>query len=134
MPEQADTNVHGGYERTDVRIAPLIWLGLTVFLGSVAVFVVLWLLLVVLERQAERADPQKSPLAQTDRQPPLPRLQKSPVEDLQALNARDEAILTSYGWADEERQAVRIPVSRAMELAVERGLPRPIPPDSRTGE
>jgi hypothetical protein len=126
-PETANAAANPGYERRDVRIAPLVWLGLTIFVGTTAVFVVLWFLLAVLENQAKRGDPQPSPLAQPERLPPKPRLQESPVEDLQTLVARDEAILSSYGWGDEERQTVRIPISRAIDLAVERGLPQPTP-------
>ncbi|HUE69729.1 MAG TPA: hypothetical protein VMP01_02475 [Pirellulaceae bacterium] len=134
MAEPVENNANAGYERTDVRIAPLVWLGLAVFLGSAAVFGVVWLLLVFFERQAERSDPQQSPLAQSERAPLAPGLQKSPVEDLQALIARDEAILTSYGWADEERQVVRIPVERAIELALDRGLPKPKGESGTEGE
>lgn len=131
--ETTDAADNPGYERRDVRISALVWLALSVLLGTTAVFVVLWLLLGYLENQARRADPQLSPLAETDRPPPAPRLQETPVEDLQALIQRDEALLTTYGWADKEQQTVRIPVSRAMDLAVERGLPAPKPADNPQG-
>ena len=124
MAEQPRDDGNAGYERTDVRIGPLVWMGLAVLVGSAAVFGVLWLLLAFFERQAERGDSPPSPLAQKE-PPPLPRLQEAPVEDLQTLIARDEAILNSYGWADEEGEVVRIPVERAMEMALERGLPKP---------
>lgn len=124
--EATEAASHPGYERRDVRISALIWLGMTVFLGTTAVFIVLWLLLGFYERQAQRADPQLSPLAKREL-PPAPQLQETPVEDLQTLLERDEALLTTYGWVDKEQQIVRIPVSRAMELVVERGLPKPEP-------
>ncbi len=133
MAEQPHSESNAAYERTDVRIAPLVWLGLTIFLGSAVVFGVLWLLLAFYERQASRSDPRPPPLAQSE-PPPAPRLQQVPVEDLQSLIARDEAILASYGWADEKQTTVRIPVERAMELAVERGLPKPNQSSVRAGE
>jgi hypothetical protein len=124
-PESADAAANPGYERRDVRIAPLVWLGLTIFVGTTAVFIALWFLLAVLENQASRADPQPSPLAKADRPPAAVKLQDTPVEDLQRLHERDEAILTTHGWSDEDKQSVRIPIVRAMDLAVERGLPAP---------
>jgi hypothetical protein len=42
---------------------------------------------------------------------------------MRRLRAADEAILNSYGWVDEEAGVVRIPIDRAMELTLERGLP-----------
>ena len=35
------------------------------------------------------------------------------------LNEYEEAQLTTYGWADEEKGVVRIPIDRAMTLMVE---------------
>jgi hypothetical protein len=129
--ETTEAADHPGYERRDVRISALVWLALSVLLGTTAVFVVLWLLLGYLETQARRTDPQLSPLAESEQSPPAPQLQQTPVEDLQTLIQRDEAILSSYGWADKEQQTVRIPVSRAMDLAVERGLPPLKPSDEQ---
>lgn len=130
-PETTDAAASAGYERRDVRISALIWLGMTVLLSTAAVFIVLWLLLTFYERQAAKADPQLSPRAETAPAPPTPHLQEMPVEDLQALQRRDDAILTTYGWADQEQQTVRIPVSRAMDLALERGLPQPAPQETQ---
>jgi hypothetical protein len=55
--------------------------------------------------------------------PPEPRLQTAPYADLERLVAEQRKALDSYGWVDEKAGVVRIPVDRAMELLVERGLP-----------
>ena len=49
------------------------------------------------------------------------------------MNARENQILTSYGWVDRKAGTVRIPIERAMDLIAHRGLaagPRPnaLPP------
>ncbi len=45
--------------------------------------------------------------------------QLQPVsEDLRALRAREDAELNSYGYVDQARGRVRIPVRRAMELLI----------------
>jgi hypothetical protein len=36
-----------------------------------------------------------------------------------ALDELEEEILTTYGWVDEEKNVVRIPIDRAIELVAE---------------
>lgn len=62
---------------------------------------------------------------------PAPRLQASPARDRALLEARAEIILNGYGWIDEEQGIVRIPIERAMELLLARGLEHPF---ERPGE
>jgi hypothetical protein len=51
-----------------------------------------------------------------------PSLEITPREDLQRLNRRETELVDTYGWTDRSHGAVRIPVRRAMELLVQRGL------------
>jgi hypothetical protein len=55
--------------------------------------------------------------------PPEPRIQADPRLDLWRLRAREDAVLSSYGWLDQQAGTVRIPISRALDLLAERGLP-----------
>lgn len=54
---------------------------------------------------------------------PTPRLQPNPVSDLDAFRQREEETLNSYGWVDQARGKVHIPIARAMDLTVAGGLP-----------
>jgi hypothetical protein len=54
---------------------------------------------------------------------PAPRLQADPAQDLAALRRAEEERLSSYGWTDREREMVHMPIDRAMNATVERGLP-----------
>src|SRR5436853_74647 len=45
------------------------------------------------------------------------------LKDLANLRAAEEADLDSYGWIDRNSGTVRIPIDRAMQLLLERGLP-----------
>lgn len=54
---------------------------------------------------------------------PRPRLQASPKRDLDELRQAEDKALNSYGWIDRDAGQVRIPIDRAMELMVQRGLP-----------
>lgn len=69
--------------------------------------------------------PRVYPLAvlQDDRQPPEPRLQTNPKQDLADLRAAEAAVLSGYSWVDRNNQVVRIPVADAMRLTLQRGLP-----------
>ena len=57
------------------------------------------------------------------RLPPEPRLQEDPVAYLTLMRAEEQAALDGYGWVDRERGVAHIPVQRAMEILVRRGLP-----------
>lgn len=52
-----------------------------------------------------------------------PNLQISPHDDLMTLRAREDTELDTYGWVDRSHGVVRIPIARAMDLIVARGLP-----------
>jgi hypothetical protein len=55
-------------------------------------------------------------------QPP-PRLQIDPSADLLVLRRAEIDRLSSYGWVDRAPGRAHIPVSRALALIAERGLP-----------
>lgn len=55
---------------------------------------------------------------------PGPNLQRDPSLDLAALREREDKLLNTYGWIDREAGTVRLPIDRAMDLLVERGLPQ----------
>src|SRR4051794_23652172 len=53
-------------------------------------------------------------------QPPL---QVSPPADLDEFRAREESELNSYTWVNRTSGIVRIPIDRAMDLMVQKGMP-----------
>ena len=85
----------------------------------------------IFEGNAREADRVRVPSAVPSAAPvpPEPRLQgvpgfhaNTPSEDQAELKKKWEQLLGSYGKTGEER-FVRIPVERAMEILLERGLP-----------
>lgn len=62
--------------------------------------------------------------------PPGPSLQASPREDLASYQQHAHHLLDSYGWTDPSKTSLHIPIARAMELLVQRGIPtgRPMTP------
>ncbi|HET9100117.1 MAG TPA: hypothetical protein VFN62_06980 [Acidobacteriaceae bacterium] len=55
---------------------------------------------------------------------PTPRLQSDDGNmDVADMHAREDMLLNHYTWVDQNKQAVRIPIERAMELLAQKGLP-----------
>jgi len=64
------------------------------------------------------------PLATGERPiPPQPRLEVTPLIDLKAMREAEDKILNSYGWVDQSKGVVRIPIANAIDLLAQRGLP-----------
>ncbi len=56
-------------------------------------------------------------------EPAFPRLQISPPADLRKLREEEAQELNTYGWINQTAGVVRIPVDRAMDLVLQKGLP-----------
>lgn len=54
---------------------------------------------------------------------PSPRLEEDERGQLISIRQEQDDTLYSYGWVDEKAGTVRIPIDRAMDLLVQRGLP-----------
>ena len=128
MEENKD--VH--HEERDVNARSLTKAGIGLALLVVGSLFLVWFVFDnFLRRPAE--EPRVSPRIAQDarRLPPEPRLQPAPTEDLQQMVAAEQRILNSYAWLDGSQGAARIPVSVAMDLMAQRGLPAqpaPAPP------
>ena len=120
-------NVEVVHEESDVNVGAILRYGVVLLLIGAVVHMVLWWLLGTYERRHERAQTQVYPLAagRQDRLPPSPRLQTNPQQELQDLRAKQQSLLTGYGWVNRDAGVARIPIEDAMRMVVERGLPVP---------
>ncbi len=111
------------YERRDLspRVIGLFLVGLVVATGLVLLLI--WGLFDYYAAGRVRRERPPSPLADVRQIPPEPRLQVRGAADLAAFRAREEVELKSYGWIDRKAGTVRIPIDRAMDLLLQRGLP-----------
>jgi hypothetical protein len=55
--------------------------------------------------------------------PPQPGLLVEEPVALKAFRDHEESVLHTYGWVDQANQVVRLPIERAKELLLQRGLP-----------
>jgi hypothetical protein len=117
-----------GHETSDASIRGVLAFLAALVVAVSAVAAVLWM---VLDAWRTAAAPPAAvrafaPIAPTG----APELQTSPAEDLAALRRAEDERLAGCGWT-EDGTAVHIPIEQAMELVVERGLPRWGPADGR---
>jgi hypothetical protein len=114
-----------GHEETDADIGPLIRFAifLTVFTLAAAAATVGFYKFLDAREQAEKAPRYPMTVGAERPLPPAPRLQNYPFDDLKAYRRHEAELLDHYAWVDKNAGTVRIPVSRAMELLAERGLP-----------
>jgi hypothetical protein len=124
--EYGPTPPGAAYEHTDVDPAVgyrfAVWLGIALLLSSAIVYGVFLFYgrLAVANDEAVRT----YPLARGQSQePPSPRLQTQPFKDIYELKGQQLGALTSYGWVDKGTGVTHIPIDRAIELTLQRGLP-----------
>lgn len=113
----------GGYERTDASPRGLLYFALIM----ASILAAIALSLIGLFNHFEKAENPGSfvaaPFAGTRPLPPAPRIQTDPGADMQSYRQSQENLLNTYGWIDRQNGIVRMPIDRAMELLIERGLP-----------
>src|SRR5687767_4534886 len=124
--EYGPTPAGAQYEHTDIdpgigyKFA--LWLAVAMVLSFGIVYGAFWFF----ERQERAANTatERFPLAKDYTRPtPTPALQTQPFRDLYMLREEEAKKLQSYGWVDKEGGVTRIPVDRAMEVMLQRGLP-----------
>jgi hypothetical protein len=65
---------------------------------------------------------EKTPFSEARPLPPYPRLQQSPWGNLSEFKEAQNKALESYGWVDRQNGVVHLPIERAMELTLQRGV------------
>jgi hypothetical protein len=126
-----------GRETSDVSIRGIVRFGIGLGVATVLIVVGMWVLFRILQRREARVDAPVPPMvaASLRRTPPEPRLEPNPLEPRRRMQAREDAVLSTYGWVDRDTGVARIPIGRAMELLVEKGLPpsKPVMPTATPG-
>ena len=115
---------HPGYEVTDVPTPP-IWRFLGyLFAITFASIALTYGMFQVLKSYNEAQDAPPTAMEQQRTLPSGTRLQVNEPQDLKTFRANEAKAINSYAWEDKNVKVVRIPVSRAMEIVAEKGLPK----------
>jgi hypothetical protein len=112
------------YERRDANVPALLKIALALLVTIVVAMVSMYGMFHYFAK-SQQLGPPASPFEKEDVRvlPPQPRLQVQPKLDLKTYCESQSKDLKSYGWVDEHNGVVRIPVDRAMDLILSRGLP-----------
>jgi hypothetical protein len=113
------------HETSDVNVRGVLAFGGGLIVTGLFISLFVWVLFQYFSAREAARVPPVYPLAaaQENRQPPEPRLQTNPRQDLRDLRVQEEQVLDTYGWVDRNAGIVRIPITDAMKLTVQRGLP-----------
>jgi hypothetical protein len=127
---------HETYEHEDWVPANVMYFLLALAVATVIAIVVLRGVYAFLDHRERASQPPVSPLVQNVPEDtrhvapgysqavfPSPRLEEDERGQLNGIRMQEENTLYSYGWVDEKAGTVRIPIDRAMDLLVQRGLP-----------
>ena len=139
------------HEESDVPIKPLFWaIGIFIVFAIVTHLVLAWMYEGFRKGEEKRMDPPYTQVALPrdayvpKNQPllqPFPReghapREDTPVTDLVQMRAREETQLHSYGWVDQQKGVVHIPIENAKQIMLQRGFPTataPPPPAPPSG-
>lgn len=112
------------FERSDIHWIGTIITGVCVLGGALIITGLLYFYFSYLRHY--RAEVNPVPLgieAHGTPLPPEPRIQESPRRDLAGQRAYEDYVLNNYVWVDKQKGVVGIPIERAMDMIVQRGIP-----------
>jgi hypothetical protein len=127
-PQGPTENPDVVHEESDINVRAIIWFVVVLAGIVIAVDIAMWGMFRVLDHLEVKNDPIVSPLAIPARGPrelpPGPiALQTTPWVDLKAFRAEQNAHLHGYGWVDETSGVARVPIDKAKEMLLKKGLP-----------
>jgi hypothetical protein len=117
-----------GYEPEDIRVRGVLIVAAASLVLLVLILLALWGMLRLLAESHPR--PLATALERARIEPPPPRLQSAPRDDLSAFRAQEETILNRWAWVDRPAGIAQIPIDQAMTLLAVRGWPQPDRPAS----
>lgn len=133
-------------ESDGVSYRGIVWFAVILTATTVFCQLLVWGAFALMEDRVESADGARAPLATAPVNPSIkdgrvltgtdaPPLPAAPLVGepavLREFRTREDDSLATYGWVDRGAGIVRLPISRAKDLVIERGLPtRPGAPPS----
>jgi hypothetical protein len=122
-PHGSLENLEVAHEHSDISIRGIVWFLVLLVAIVIVTDVAMWALFVGLDKLEQRNDPFVTPLAAPAGQLPAePRLQTAPWTDLRQFRADEQQRIHSYGWVDQHAGVAHMPIEKAKELLLKRGL------------
>jgi hypothetical protein len=124
MDEHKVDSQSRGHETSDANVRAVVKFVIGLFLSIAASLLIVWATFsYFVNRQG--LGPPASPFENARKLPPpgVPVLEAKPAEEYKHYFVQQQEQLRTYGWVDQKDGIVRMPIDRAMDLLVERGLP-----------
>ena len=126
-----------GFERQDWTGRPVYGFLISLAIIGVLVYFTVWGIFIVLDKYFTTHQGEVSPMVQQETGTPTravspghieatfpePRLETNERNEINDFRLGEEQTLNSYGWVDQNAGVARIPITEAMKLVAQRGLP-----------
>jgi hypothetical protein len=135
-PNPANPTGNGGYERSDIGSAGVLYFLLGLFVAGLLIFFLVDGIYSYLDKRSQAEQAPVNPLvtnAPADTRHiskdypqdtfPNPKLEEDERGQLNGIRLKEEQTLSTYDYIDKNAGTVRIPIDRAMDLIAQRGLP-----------
>jgi hypothetical protein len=143
-PNPANPTGNGGYERSDIGSAGVLYFLLGLFVAGLFIFFLVDGIYSYLDKRSQAEQSPVNPLvtnAPADTRHisndypqgafPNPKLEEDERGQLNGIRLKEEQTLSTYDYIDKNAGTVRIPIDRAMDLIAQRGLPVRAAPAAR---
>lgn len=112
------------HEHRDVNVFALGRFAIGLVIVTVfSIGLVLGIFQYLLHREGGPVSRTEAPATDARQLPPEPRLEETPALDLREMREAEDQFQSTYGWLDQANGIVHLPIKRAMDLVVQRGLP-----------
>jgi hypothetical protein len=135
-PNPANPTGNGGYERSDIGSAGVLYFLLGLFVAGLFIFFLVDGIYSYLDKRSQAEQAPVNPLvtnAPADTRHiskdypqdtfPNPKLEEDERGQLNGIRLKEEQTLSTYDYIDKNAGTIRIPIDRAMDLIAQRGLP-----------
>jgi len=111
------------FEAHDVNASVIGWVAVGVLVSAVLIHAIVGAVYAYFIRTEFRNRQAVTLVQQAARAPAVPSLQVNPAVALERLKESEQTTLSSYGWVDQQKGIIRIPIDEAMKRVLEKGLP-----------
>lgn len=128
------TGDHGAYEHEDLSPTGVIYFMIGLAVVVVVIYFIVFGMYRFLDTYEKAHQPAMSPMVTPEADTrivthdkmqafPQPRLEVNERTQLRQIIEEEDRKLATYNWVDKDKGVVQIPIDRAMDLLVQRGLP-----------
>ncbi|HLI85011.1 MAG TPA: hypothetical protein VKV17_13900 [Bryobacteraceae bacterium] len=121
LPDLSDPNQR--HESRDINVWAIGKIGIGLVLTTIASIFIVFGVFRFLQVQYQKHPPRAFEIQDARQLPPEPRLVPNEPESLEEMRTAEDAILNGYSWANQDHTEVKIPIDKAIDKLLAKGLP-----------